>query len=134
MTDQNELFDDLSIELEKMGDDLPPEKSWPGYLRDLYEVTDATLKRHKIQNHSKLANDLIISQAHYLGGRMRYLPTADRLRTWFRNREIWEEFNGRNVMELAKKYQMTDVGIYAIVREQRAIHTKKAQPDLFGDQ
>jgi Mor family transcriptional regulator len=49
-----------------------------------------------------------------------------------RNRQIWERFDGTNILELASDYDMSEVQIYKIIAKQREMQKKKEQPTLPG--
>ena len=53
--------------------------------------------------------------ADMYGGEQIYLPKKERLLRILRNWTIKEEFNGRNIREIAKKYKLTTAQIRAIV-------------------
>ncbi len=69
--------------------------------------------------------------AEHFGGMQFYLPKAKHLHNLARDIKIWHEFNGKNVQALARKYGLTDVRLYEIIREQRQLHQAKYQPQLF---
>jgi Mor family transcriptional regulator len=49
-----------------------------------------------------------------------------------RNNKVWNDFTGSNVEALMHKYDLTQVRIYAILKEQRHLHIKTKQNDLFN--
>ncbi|MFP3345359.1 Mor transcription activator family protein, partial [Halomonas sp. SIMBA_159] len=61
-----------------------------------------------------------------------YLPRGDRLRLQIRDMKIWNEFNGRNVKTLARKYDVTEKTIYEVCAKIRKLEIANRQPDLFG--
>jgi Mor family transcriptional regulator len=115
-------------------ENLPPEarEKWPkdfAALCDIYETELAAMALEPEQaRHISLR--LLLALASYGGGRIFYLPKADRLRQAIRDRQIWQEFKGHNHEALAKKYNLTVPRIYAIVREQVALHRANVQPKL----
>ncbi|MFM5201574.1 Mor transcription activator family protein [Aeromonas caviae] len=68
------------------------------------------------------------------GGRAYYIPTGDHLKAALRDRAIWDEFNGRNIDQLARKHGLSVPQTYAVVAEQRQLTRRRHQPDLFGYQ
>ncbi|WP_279488096.1 Mor transcription activator family protein [Aeromonas veronii] len=67
------------------------------------------------------ARKLALVQAHYMGGRAYYIPTGDHLKAALRDRAIWDEFNGRNVEELSRVYNLSVPQIYAVLATQRRL-------------
>lgn len=66
------------------------------------------------------------------GGAAVYIPKDEEYMRDARDEAIWAEFDGTNVMALVKKYDLTEVSIYAIVKAQRAKHLSRTQPRLPG--
>lgn len=141
MTDQAELFD-LDQEaldmIEHLGDLSANEVKhrWPRRLAELVDVTTAVLQR--LKRPPEQARDeaaaIIIAIAHYLGGRMLYLPTDEKLRLALRDRRIWQERDDYSAAELAERYSLTQVMVHKILREQRALYIRRVQQRLFDDQ
>ncbi|ATL91888.1 transcriptional regulator [Aeromonas sp. CU5] len=106
---------------------------WPKALSELVDVLACELVRGGMaQEQAKAqARKLALVQAHYMGGRAYYLPTGDHLKAALRDRAIWDEFNGRNIDQLARKYGLSVPQTYAIVAEQRGLTRRRMQPDLF---
>lgn len=48
-----------------------------------------------------------------------------------RNQEIWAAFNGKNHVQLARKYGLTTQQIYKIINEYREKYINEHQPKLF---
>ncbi|MGU5541723.1 Mor transcription activator family protein [Aeromonas hydrophila] len=48
-----------------------------------------------------------------------------------RDRAIWDEFNGRNIDQLARKHGLSVPQTYAVVAEQRQLTKKRVQKDFF---
>lgn len=66
------------------------------------------------------------------GGMQIYVPKGHQLAMAVRNNRIWNDFTGSNVEELTHKYDLTQVRIYEILKEQRHLHIKTKQSDLFN--
>ena len=77
------------------------------------------------------ARKLVAALAHYMGGRSYYLPSGDRLMNALRDDQIYSRFDGRNVEQLRRAYGLGQTQIYTIIAQQRALHVRRAQPDLF---
>lgn len=108
---------------------------WPESLAFLAEHAEASIMRlgfEKMQA-ARLANAVLTQLAFAGGGRAFYLPTGDILKKALRDREIWHQFNGRNVDDLARHFRLTQMQIYAILKKQRALNVTKYQGSLFED-
>lgn len=66
------------------------------------------------------------------GGQQLYIPKGAIMELTQRDWHIWDEFNGFNRSELAKKYKLTERSIYLIVARCRDEHDRKHQMQLFG--
>ncbi|WP_439841217.1 Mor transcription activator family protein [Aeromonas veronii] len=109
---------------------------WPKALSELVDVLACELARGGMgpEQAKAQARKLALVQAHYMGGRAYYIPTGDHLKAALRDRAIWDEFNGRNIDQLARKYGLSVPQTYAVVAEQRQLTQRRHQPDLFGHQ
>ncbi|MGY3883364.1 Mor transcription activator family protein [Aeromonas veronii] len=107
---------------------------WPKALSELVDVLACELVRGgMVQEQAKAqARKLALVQAHYMGGRAYYIPTGDHLKAALRDRAIWDEFNGRNIDQLARKHGLSVPQTYAVVAEQRQLTRLRHQSDLFG--
>ncbi|ABM25758.1 prophage MuSo1, positive regulator of late transcription, putative [Shewanella sp. W3-18-1] len=94
---------------------------WPENLVALSDVIDACLAEEKVVAN-KLTEKIITSIAFYLGGRDLYLPNGKSLEMFLRNLRIYQEFNGRNKAELARKYSMTERNIDKITEDLKALY------------
>lgn len=106
---------------------------WPRELAFLAEHAEAAFIRlgsDKLRA-ARLANAVLTQLAFAAGGRAFYLPTGMILQNALRDREIWHQFNGRNVDELAQHYRLTQMQIYNILKKQRALNVNKYQGSLF---
>ncbi|MGL6004460.1 Mor transcription activator family protein [Aeromonas sobria] len=109
---------------------------WPKALSELVDVLACELVRGGMEPDlaKAQARKLVLVQAHYMGGRAYYIPTGDHLKAALRDRAIWDEFNGRNIDQLARKHGLSVPQTYAVVAEQRELTRRRHQPDLFGNQ
>ena len=64
------------------------------------------------------------------GGQQIYIPKNSG-QLVARDFKIWEDFNGKNHLELAKKHDLTPQQIYRIIREVSERERAKSQADLF---
>lgn len=135
---QEEIFEGVDAELaellagrETLSD--ADTRAWPKILASLVDVMVAHYRRRGRSEDAARdeAEAAVITLAHYLGGRVFYLPRDTRLRLALRDTRIWAEFSGNNAPELAERYNLTLNQIYNILREQRALHRKRHEPELF---
>lgn len=107
---------------------------WPKALSELVDVLACELVRGGMaQEQAKAqARKLALVQAHYMGGRAYYIPTGDHLKAALRDRAIWDEFNGRNIDQLARKHGLSVPQTYAVVAEQRRLSRRVLQGDFFS--
>ncbi|CAJ1811082.1 hypothetical protein OPFLODJI_01648 [Aeromonas hydrophila] len=106
---------------------------WPKALAELVDVLACELVRGGMEPElaKAQARKLALVQAHYMGGRAYYIPTGDHLKAALRDRAIWDEFNGRNIDQLARKHGLSVPQTYAVVAEQRGLIRCRVQRDLF---
>ncbi len=135
MDNQNELFSDsFSPEiLDNISQamDSDESKAWPTIVVDLFKIVQLRYQQQGIVD-VKSTLDTTLALIDYLGGMQVYVPKGERLRKHIRNMEIYYRFNGRNVRELARQFGQTEQSIYRILAEQKRLHIKRKQPDLFG--
>ncbi|TND55339.1 transcriptional regulator [Aeromonas veronii] len=107
---------------------------WPKALSELVDVLACELVRGGMEQDlaKAQARKLALVQAHYMGGRAYYIPTGEHLKAALRDRAIWDEFNGRNIDQLARKHGLSVPQTYAVVAEQRQLTRLRHQSDLFG--
>lgn len=135
---QTGLFDDEHANIGALFDhldhipDVELQNRWPSLLVEVIDVMQAELIRQKFEEDSaKLtASKLVGVMAHYFGGKSFYLPAGDKIKEALRDAQIYQEFNGKNVPELVKKYRLSESTIYAILRQQRALQRKRHQMDF----
>ncbi len=109
---------------------------WPKALSELVDVLACELVRGGMEPElaKAQARKLALVQAHYMGGRAYYIPTGDHLKAALRDRAIWDEFNGRNIDQLARKHGLSVPQTYAVVADQRKLTRRKVQGDFFTQQ
>lgn len=107
---------------------------WPKALSELVDVLACELVRGGMEPDmaKAQARKLALVQAHYMGGRAYYIPTGDHLKAALRDRAIWDEFNGRNIDQLARKHGLSVPQTYAVVAEQRQLSRSRSQLDMFS--
>lgn len=105
---------------------------WPQSLADLAEVMECELKREGVVEAAAKSRKLALVLAHYLGGRAYYIPTGDNLKAALRDREIFDRWYQNEPMDsIASHYKLSHPQLYAIIAEQRKLHRRRHQPDMF---
>jgi len=140
MTDeQHDLLPDAPIPddaLEHLNDVAPEVlKKWPKDLVAIIDMLIAKFERMGIAQDEaqRLTFGVVHELALYCGGRYFYLPKGDVLERAIRDRNLYRDWHDRAIMpnELATKYRVAVQHVYRIIKEQRAYHIKKVQPNLF---
>ena len=118
-------------------DNLPPElradvfNRLPAMLQSLVALFEAELKS-VVKNPEHHAQRLVIELANYLGGIQTYIPRNDKLKTMLRNIAIYNAHNrGASIEKLRAEHRLTDVQIYAIIKEQKQAERARRQFNLF---
>ncbi|WP_087022458.1 Mor transcription activator family protein [Thaumasiovibrio subtropicus] len=133
---QQEIFTESTSELHDLLDHLEHiapdalQHRWPSSLQSIAELFRFELERSGVTD-PHIANKLVLSLGHYLGGRDIYIPNGNILKTAVRNIQIWRDFNGRNIEALAVQYQLSERQITSILKEQRTAEVKRRQRALF---
>lgn len=107
-------------------------RRWPELLAQLVAVNYQYNRKRMRMGHEDALDDAerrIALLADHLGGQPVYLPKGDKYHRAVRDSRIWHEFNGRNHRELAQRWHLTTHQIYAIIRQQRELHSR--QEHLF---
>lgn len=136
------LFADDHAELGNLLDQLDsvPESElqsrWPQLLADMVDLFRAELLRQGYDDPKArlAASKLVTALSHYHGGRAVYLPTGDALKAALRDNQLfieWSLTSKGDIDGLAKKYGLTNSTVYAILRQQMALHRKRYQSELF---
>lgn len=128
---QNDLFGD-DIDPSVLEYAVAPEEQhrWPELLRDINSLLRNELAKRGVDNNLSLP--LTYAIAKNLGGMQVYIPKGDVLEAMIRDMQIWSEFNGSNVAQLALKYKVTFKTVYSVIARMRDAERKRRQPDMFG--
>jgi Mor family transcriptional regulator len=112
-----------------------PEGRWPQMLADFVDVLRAAYQRAGVDDDDvdRLARQGVMALSDYLGGRYFYLAKGDNLRAALRDDQIWREFDGQNIAELAQRYSVSERHVYRVLAEQRAMRRKRRQGQLFPE-
>lgn len=79
----------------------------------------------------QFANELMYLISQHWGGQSVYIIKDDTFIADVRDIQIYAEFNGHNHSELAKKYGLSTVYIYRIIKRMTALEKSQLQPELF---
>ena len=100
--------------------------------QELLELLKNTVESLLIENSisadlAEKAGDLLIERlAHQWGGTVIYFPMwVKEIHINKRNKNIFDDFNGGNVKELCRKYNLSEVTIYKIIKNFREAKTIK---------
>ncbi len=115
-------------------------QQWPQTAVEMVDLFNAFMVQHLLkkgqqlteQNVTTIARQLTVCMARQFGGMQFYMPKIAHLEAHMRDMEIYEAFTGNNIRELARKYDLSEVSIYNIIKRQRAIHLAKIAPRLPG--
>lgn len=71
------------------------------------------------------------------GGTRPYIPKDDAIRRALRDLEIWARHDGTvegpsGIRALGKRHNLSEVAVWSILREQRRLHIRRVQGDLFA--
>ncbi len=130
---QHDMFehDELDASILDHATELPEDSAaWPAILLELYGVLNNELKKSNIEQDG-LALKMVLSIGNYMGGMQVYLPRGDKLQQQLRDMEIYEQFNGRNIAQLTKRYHLTNKRIYEIIARMRRVELQRRQFSLF---
>ena len=106
----------------------------PELLADLADHVTAVLveQAHIEQAEAEaVATEIANRMASHWGGQNVYFPMGLSYRLSRRDREIYDEFNGTNHSDLARKYGVSLQWIYKIVKAVRQEETARRQGDMF---
>ena len=106
-------------------------------LADVMEVAAARLAEHVSPNAAEMiAGDLADHLADYWGGQLINFPKDFHWKLGQRELEIYDAYNGFNLGDLARKYDISERGLrklIARVRERIAKATRSANQDMFQE-
>jgi Mor family transcriptional regulator len=139
MADQPELLPELPVaDLPALSEldvaDVPSEK-WARSLVESIEVIEAAHVRDGVEPGEafRLASVAVRAVAEHRGGRQFYWPRGDALVMALRDAKIYRQANRSNIERLAEDNGLTVSQIYRICRQQRALHIRKVQGQLFAE-
>lgn len=102
-------------------------------LSDVADTVASVLKDHGIEQLLAEQAGLALADrlATHWGGQLINIPKDYRFKLANRDLLIYEEFNGNNHAELARRWNMTMRGIYKIIERARKRDLDHRQPKLF---
>jgi len=80
---------------------------------------------------SSLSAEAVERVAKAWGGITVYFPKGDYIQSHRMAQDVWHDFNGSNVQELARKHGISLVWAYKIIKNKRAEHLARRQGQLF---
>ncbi len=107
----------------------------PELLIDLTEHIAVALNELVAMDDSKarhVAKEVTDRMAAHWGGQNLYFPKGMSVKLCRRDRQIYDDFNGSNQSDLARKYGVSLVWIYKIVKAVRKEDDARRQGDMFG--
>ncbi|OOR97172.1 transcriptional regulator [Canicola haemoglobinophilus] len=117
------------------------EQKAPEILADLAKHIEAGLMARVAANDDwniNKAKQISVDVAHEIanawGGEVIYIPRNVALLLSERDHKIWQEFNGFNHRELSRKYSVSMVWVYQIVKRMRKAEIARNQFDMFANE
>ena len=128
-------LDELESLAQRSMDDVPADK-WARNLVEFVEHIERAFERDGMTGEDafRRASLAVAAIAFSRGGKQFYLPIGVSLAAALRDAEIYRRANRSNIEPLAAEFELTVSQIYRIVREQRALHIRKVQGQLFEEQ
>jgi Mor family transcriptional regulator len=111
------------------------QETLPGVLQEWAEIARDTvvdLLQVDGETAARVGREIALRIAEDFGSEQFYLTKAVTYRLDARDREIWNEFTGRNFRELARKHRVSERHVRRLVRRARAIETNRNQGQMFG--
>lgn len=106
---------------------------YPEILNDLVDHVAGLLVKRGIDR--KQATEIAAEAAEFLrahwGGQTVYVPKGTLFELSERDLKIWEKWNGHNVLQLCREFQITRQRLYQILAVVREREVSKRQKNLF---
>ncbi len=106
---------------------------WPRTLADLYDIVLLSLMKNAQSGTHALAEKTVVALADYFGGRPIYVPTARRMRTFVKHREIHSRLGRESAETLSAEYGLSVSQIYRIHRIHRDLDRAERRKKQEGD-
>lgn len=96
---------------------------WPKTLTEVADILENELIKQGEKHFTPAtrAQKLAFALGVYLGGKSIYIPSGKILKKAIRDLEIYRAFDGQNIAELTRRYQLSESHVYGIIREQRKL-------------
>lgn len=103
------------------------------FYADLIDVVERELKEFDLPGDTAraIANALADHLADEWRGQHILFPRDHRRVLLSRDLAIYQEFNGRNCSQLARKYHLSERAMYKLIKRMRAMFVARVQVDLF---
>lgn len=115
-------------------DDVPYRKNVKEMLNELSAIVAKVLSE-KTALDNKIANEVGVATALQLvrnwGGSCVYIPTSLVTDEW--HWELYLEFDGHNIDDLARKYKISQQWAYTIIKRMKVLDFARRQLDLFPE-
>jgi Mor family transcriptional regulator len=108
----------------------------PELLVDLAEQCSVTLRETAGMDKDKaeqVGREIAERMASHWGGQNIYFPMGLSYKLSQRDRQIFDDFNGANHSELARKYGVSLQWIYKVVKTVRQEEIARRQGDMFAE-
>lgn len=136
---QQEMFDPIGgdpFEVAQAGvaDLMQARHRWPQRLAELYDVEFAYNQRRHGMDEAAAERDAaerVFLLASYVGGRLMYIPSSEKLRVAIRDLQIFRAAGKRSVYDLAREHVLTHQQIYNIIGEHTRLVRDRLQGKLF---
>lgn len=103
---------------------------WPEVLTEMMDLFKHTLEKYDPQDE-KFEMYLTLMFCSVFGGMQFYLPRVSQMARVIQDIQIYREFDGTNVDEVARKYKVSQRGVYSIVKRQSEL-AKQARRALVS--
>ncbi|MFC3716825.1 Mor transcription activator family protein [Luteimonas soli] len=111
-----------------------PAHKWAPTLAEIY---DANVEAFRNAGYEEIAERLagigVGATAFQVGGRVVYIPRGDRLKQALRDNAMhaaWQRHG--DIQRLARDFDVTEPTAYRVIAEQRRLHIKRTQRELFN--
>lgn len=105
--------------------------NWPMRLQELFQAIVVALEKDGVseQDANRHAVTAVKTTSDLFGGMQIYLPYGKSFDNAIRDMQIFRDFDGANVLQLARKYRLTHVRIYGIIEKQRELSRAHRKTD-----
>ncbi len=110
---------------------------WERGMAEIAETIIAELNRLGIADANHVGCQVAIRLCQERGGTYWYIPRGEGLTRALRDMAIWHEHDGtvsgaQGIEALARRHGMTEISVWRILAQQRALHVKRVQGELFS--